>query len=418
MGRGNKYSILASAIRSALKGAGECVRSGWRGPTSLLCLRLSAAVAALFLLSSCEIRDIQTEQRAYRVDETHIQVSRDRNEVFWLDAKTVVFNGIDNGAPPEDAFQAPSQIAFNNKPSHIYIWVLNQEPRALSVDHWSDTVAERLRQNLCAANGNIYYASSPHPNDGELRLWDNVTGPSARERSRRYYLGSGHHRWHPLVVGVFDHSKVNRRCEQVFAPELSEHNWLPSWRGDLIFDLGSTTVRLVPGRQLGPDGYYPLVIRKVGANAVIPIRGIAPPDIWPACGYALMWENSVVAWKCPPDGGAVPETVPVWKIHADGSTERTMLNLHRIVTRGLYPFRDGYFAEVSGTWDDDGQVDLTTSGIYVLVGNNWKKVLDEHYELRAISPNGCLAAFAVFYRDNENILPHLAIYDLCRAARS
>jgi hypothetical protein len=371
----------------------------------------AAAVAFIFFPTACDAWPFE-ENPAFQIAESHIQISYSffgPNDVFWLDNRALVFAGAENGPEPwpwpkPDA----SQVLFPDAKARIYIWRMGEEPRVYQPAKWPKR-GTRLHQNyLCAAGGKITYSSDGFAENQAVPI---MTGSPGKERPASMTFVTRNLQYFPFEFRTTDLELVNRSCDQIFAPKMAGHRWVPSHSEAVALDFGP-----VGQPEMAP---VPLTIASLTGEKNVPVRGVDPNAIVARCTSTLPWEDDFVVWGCPDTWKKHPEVISVWKIRKDGSSERTDIHVGHLILNNLLPFRNGYYLWVTGTKGDEPGTTTQGAGLYLVRGGQLHQILSGFMmEPRAISPDGCLAAFAkntALYA--ISFRQHLVVYDLCKAAK-
>lgn len=359
--------------------------------------RSICAVVCAFLVVFLRI-NLDSVSAAEFIDGGPILVAGIPENVSWLDDKTLVFVG----AEPRGGFGFAPQYA------HIYIWRMGSSPQVYRPDLWSPRGLSFPNTYLCAAEGEIHYSADAiaEPSKSEPRPATSVmAGPLGREVNKQEILRVADH---VANFGLPLWSLAGNRCDRFTRRDggraLRNDAWNISYRRDYALDFGS----FVRGKFL----YGAPRLFSWPSLKEIPLKQ-RPVDVRPPCTTSPPWERAFIAWACPGLSADMMDRTrySIWKILMDGNVIRTDVFTGDLWGITLIPTRDGYFAEVAGSKHFMEPKD-PDAGIYRIQNGKLKKLLDGAFAIQAVSPNGCLGAFATVELKRK-----MTVIDFCKLAR-
>jgi hypothetical protein len=375
-----------------------------------------AAVFGLVLAVGLPCRaGLLDSKPAFQIAESTVQVPDDGlgpNDVFWLDDRKLVFAGADNGEDPSFWHRPKTdEVLFPKDKARLYLWRLGEAPQVYARAAWPKRGTNLSNNYLCAGNGQITWSTDgftpPERGSKAIPPAAVMMGALGRETLSKFSFYDDPARY-PREYRAWDLDIVSRSCTQVAAPQLYDGVWVPSRSARFALDFGP---------RMG-DGQAPLSVVALADGKRVPVRGVDARAVSPGCTHPLPWEDTILTWGCPVTWKMHPDVVPVWKVRADGSSERINMHTANLVLDYLVPYKHGFFLWSDGSRTDPNHIAIADAGLYLVKKDGLTRVLSgSAWVPRAISPNGCLAAFArstalagIMFRQ------HLVILDLCKAA--
>lgn len=340
----------------------------------------------------------QVTPPATRSDEWSVAVSGNEETVHWLDDKTLVFVG------------SSSSSEFSGLSARIYVWTLGGQPKVYRPDVWPTSSKTVPYIYLCASEGRIHYSITTvaEPSKEVVRPVTKVmVGPLGQEASRDEIVIV-----HDSIGNWMFSSRVaGKRCDKFSrrwafdGPQLKGRAWTISYHRDYALDFGP----LVREKFL----YNEVRLLRWPSLKEVPLKQF-PTDIRPACTTSSSWERSFITWACPGLSADMlgRTSYSIWKILQDGNVIRTDVFTGNLWGITLIPARDAYFAAVMGSKNFHG-TDDPDAGIYRIQKGRMRKVLYGPFAIQAVSPNGCLGAFATVEQTRR-----LVVIDLCEMAKT
>jgi len=335
--------------------------------------------------------------------------------VYWLDNDTLVFSG--SRGKPIPAFPIISERQYGRE--NIYIWRLGEEPKVYKPEKWQVPGTLWGANYLCAQDGQIYFSIAPMKfSDHRLRQWSTTVmiGPPGHESPAAFSLGSDILGETP--INLLSQNTVGKRCTNYVDPQMAQHKWVISRHSDTILDFGAYTDDM---RNWNEPIDLPLRLIRVRDRHSVVLSSVDHRWARSMCAESLSWEDAFVVWRCEGLDATLLDvhSYPIWKIKTDGTVIRTTMHTGDLWGVHLVPSRSGNFVVASTTQtmtkERRGGVP-EEAGLYSV---------DDHGELHllvhgdfypmAISPNGCLGAFAT--RSKLTKAEHLVVFDLCKAAQ-
>ncbi|HKX35589.1 MAG TPA: hypothetical protein VJM79_02855 [Rhizorhapis sp.] len=349
------------------------------------------------------------EQTKSIVGESRLQIHPARYDAFWIDDQTLIFAAADNGAgeitgPYDDVFSFPKEKV------HMYVWKMGDSPKPYKLGAWPEPGTQVYQNYLCAFNDEIFYSVKADPTRDFTKSWTAMImqGPLGKEKLVEFRKVASEE-WSPPLS--FD--PVGRRCDQLHVPQMKGRSWKGSYFGDLVLDFGPLDDREREGaKDAASNGR---VLSLISRGSVSIALKIDAPGVSALCTRTPSWENVFLVQPCVNDiDWSSANSFPVWKVDSLGNVRGIDVPTGAFIAPEVVPFRRGSI--VIGSYSKETSEDARQQlGIYYASQGQLKLILKGNYRALAISPNGCLGAFAKatlfgFGTSRERIL----VLDLCK----